>query len=272
MLTLRSRIALVCTVCMLLWHAPVDAAVVYLRDNTSAFNGNAVTTTTFDDTMVQGVIGGNGGTVNNGAASNLTIRTTPTLLDVALIGVKNLFSLLPKTVGTDQIVITSATLHVYANSSFPGDASSTVFAYRTTSDWLGAAAGANEGNVSGRYRIVSSTTNWQVGNSFSTADYTTAESGSVLWTGTSNALNSISVTSIVAKMYELEQNYGFALVTNSVGSLSFRSSEQTTTITPVLEINYEYQPIPEPASTALVSMSVAVLLMRSRKRDSVVSN
>jgi hypothetical protein len=257
---------------MLLWHAPVDAGVVYLRDNSASFNGNAVTTTTFDDTMVQGIFGGTGGTTNNGAASNLTIRTTVNNLDVALIGVKDLFALLPKTIGTDQIVITSATLHVYANASFAGDPNSTVSAYRMTSDWLGAAAGSNEGNVSGRYRIVSSTTNWQVGNSFSPADYTTAESGSITWTGTTNALNSIPVTSIVAKMYELDQNYGFALVTTSVSSLSMRSSEQTTTITPVLEISYEYQAIPEPASIALVSLGIGMLLCRSRKCDLGVLN
>ena len=233
-----------------------------------AFNGNATTAAVFDDTVI--TTGTTSSTFTNpySDTGNLNIRT-PGTVEQVLIGIKDLFTLVPATSGSDQIVITSATLHLFANGASPGAANSTVTVRRVTSDWLVSAAGTNESDVSGRYREISTTTNWSAGaGGFGTGDYTDTNAASIAWTGTSNFVNSIDVTDLIEDMYTAGENFGFRINTNSTTTLSIRSSDhfQTATVSyqPVLQITYDYAPIPEPATFGVVG-GAALLALRRRR-------
>jgi hypothetical protein len=243
-----------------------SAAVIYLREQNSPFGSNAVTTTPFDDAGIS-VTSGTGATTNTGAASNISLRTTAGgITDRALFATKNLFTLLPKTSGGDTINVTSAKLHLYANNSngntFPGDANATLTVYRVTSDWLTSAAGSSEANTSGRYRVMSSTTNWASGNGFGASDFTTAGGTTIAYNNAHNGVTSLDITSIVQAMYSTETNFGVVVGTSSASTISIRSSEQTANITPVFEIQYEY--VPEPTSLAVMGLAGMLGLRRRR--------
>lgn len=244
-----------------------DAAVTkYLRQGetgggTIAFNGNTTTAAAFDDAVITTGTSSSSFTTPNGTNSNVSIRTT-SFTDQALLAIKDLFALVPASSGGGDIDIISAKLHLFANSAQPGDANATLAVRRVTSDWLLDTAGSNEDDVSGRYRRNSTTTNWAAGaGGFGTSDYDAA-AASITWTNTANAINTIDVTALVEAMYTAGANYGFRISTSSVGLLSFRSSDhfQTASVSykPVLEITYDYLPVPEPASVALLVTGVFV--------------
>lgn len=254
------------TAATLLASAPfASAAAIYFREGNSIFSGNSVTLTSFDDAGMT-VVSGVGNTTNSGSGSNLSLRTTSGgIVDLGLYAVKGMFTLLPKTSGLQEISVSSAKLHLYANGSFPGDANSTVRVYRVTTDWLTGAAGTNEAQVNGKYRINSSSTTWSNANGFGTGDYDTSTFASKIWSGGSNALNSFDVTALVQAMYSTNTNYGFVVDTTSLSTLSVRASEQDAFITPVLEIQYTYVDVPEPAAAGAVAVAMVGLLARRRR-------
>lgn len=247
--------------------AEAFAATMYIREQNTVFNGNAVVTTNWDDTWVT-VSGGVGSATNNAGQSNYTLRSSG-VVDRAIVAQKNLFTLLPKTSGGDTIEITSAVLHLYANSGFGGVAGSSVSVNRMTTNWLPQAAGSNEGAATGALaKNTATTVPWAAGP-FSTADYDTTVTSSLVWNATTtNRLNSITITPIIQAIYNAEQNYGFVLSTNSTGIIQIRTSEfvNTPPISPVLEINYNYvAAVPEPATASLAMLSGLCLLARRWK-------
>ncbi len=240
------------------------AAVIYLRDNTTAYAGNPVTQTTFDDATTS-VTSGVGSATNAGTSSSLQMRTTSAgVVDRSLIALKNLFTLVPATSGGDSIQINSATLHLFANSTFGGDANSTVNVYRVTTNWVTAAAGGNETEVSGKYTKNSTLSPWATGVSggLTASDFTTTNGASITWTASSNFDNAFNVTGIVTDIYSTGNNYGFVTTTTSTNPLQARSSEQTETITPVLVIDYSY--VPEPTTLGFLGLAVMGLTRRRR--------
>jgi hypothetical protein len=244
-----------------------SAAVVYLRETAGTFAGNAVTQTPFDDAGVA-VTSGLGGTTNTGAGgSNLSIRTTTTgITDRALFATKNLFTLIPKTSGSDTISVSSAKLHLFNNAPFVPDAGATVTVSRVTSNWLLSAAGSSEADVTGRRRQVSTSTDWASGTGFGASDFDTVGASTITWNTGTNAQNTIDITTIVQMMYSTETNYGVVVSTNSVNTLSIRASEQnSTTINPVFEITYTYVPVPEPVAASLLGLA-GLFLGRRRVR------
>ena len=208
-----------------------------------------------------------GSSALQGNASNIQLRTTPTgIQDAALIGLQDLFTRVAPTSGGNPIVINSAQLHLFSRGGFNGDTGSTVSVFRVTSDWLINAAGTNENDVSGNFRENSSASRWAGGTTlpFSTLDYAGGVPVSRIWSPGSDVRNSFDVTGLVSTIYATGSNEGFAVLTSSTSQLGFRTSEQANATTPVLEIDFDYVPVPEPAGLAILGLGSLAILGRRR--------
>jgi len=245
--------------------AHASPVTVYLGGASTTFNGNPVTVTPFDDTFIEiGIGDGN----LHGNEDRMRLRRTSTgLVNNSLIAAKDMFNLLPKNDVAGTIQILDAKLHLYSAQAV--GAGFVVEVYRVTTDWLPDAAGTNENDVSGLYAEHSSSTSWAAGG-FSSADYDTGASSSVIWNGAYGGLHSLDVTALVAAMYSAEANYGFLLRTTTENNgviLSIRSSEFSIPAggIPILEITYDR--VPEPASLGLLLSGGLLILTRLGRRN-----
>ncbi len=267
-----SKLAIVAAATVIAATTFAPAAIICFRNNTTAFgthttaNGELVSTP-FDDTWITAVPGSAGTTTNNAGTGALALRTTATgTWQVGLSGIKNLLTLLPATSGSNRIQINSAILHIWTYQG--GDAGSTVSIYPVATNWMTYAAGQNANKVSGQYTDNTVSSKWAVGNSFSASDYKTTAGVTVgSWNDTYNGQNNVVITPVIQEMYTSGVNYGIALRTSSSASVrNLRSSAYATlAYTPVLEIDYSYVAIPEPAALGLLAVSGALLMVRRRR-------
>jgi len=161
-----------------------------------------------------------------------------------LIGVKDLFTLLPLSSGNDVI---SATLTITA---YQGD-NDTVTVYRCLTNWLPKAGGQNEPNVTGQHAVLDAATTW-AGGAFSTADYDAPGGVSITWDSSCYGDHyAYDVTAMVKAMYDTGQNYGF--IAGAAGGTGVYPYTEDATISkrPVLEV--EYTPGAGPTYTLTVN-------------------
>lgn len=232
-----------------------EAALIQFREGAGTFNDNPVTTTTFDDVGI-----GIGGATKFDTSSVQTVSVNSSQVRFGLIAIKDMFALLPKTSGDEVINITSATLYL---TRINGSDAYTIGVARITTDWLLGDAGTNEADVDGDKRSISGDLSWANG-SFSTDDYTAVGSTTSSWT----ANPTFDITAIITAMYASETNYGMVLYPVSGGSASqqYLSSERSSVGSrPVIAIEYNYAPIPEPASLGLLGLGGLILCHRRRR-------
>ncbi|RPI62132.1 MAG: hypothetical protein EHM48_04590, partial [Planctomycetaceae bacterium] len=85
-----------------------------------------------------------------------------------LLGVNDLFSLLPRTMGGQLISVSQAKLHLFRYNT--GTSSNTISVFRATTDWMTDVAGASESDVTFQHSDKSADVHWASGN-FSSSDY-----------------------------------------------------------------------------------------------------
>jgi len=287
---------------------PLAAATVYFRDldggstTNYGFQGNAVVDSQWDDTFLQAGGTNAGSTTNANTATGSTTtslrprKATSGVVNYPVIALKDMFSMLPKTNGSGgTLSVTNATLHLYTGGTYTGAIGLTFNRIKT--DWLAAAAGANDTQASAFTRNgtnlstatpVTGTQRWAGGGQFGAADLdaTTAVSTSFV-SPAFGTINSFNITPIISQIYDLEVNYGFAFTVTTAESSStvynFRSSNDGLNVVPVIEdpdgfdtrrpvlaLTYEYiggeAPIPEPATASLLALgAMGFLARRSRK-------
>jgi len=190
--------------------------------------GAGYTDVTFDDTYTDSYYEDE----TRGASSNMSFTGSR---KHGLLAIKDLFAELPKTTGGKTIVIQSATLHLFRYNY--GSSSDTLNIYRCTTDWLPDAAGSNENDCCHAYAELSETTTWDSGD-FSSSDYDSANGVSGYWVDDYNEECELDVTDVVADIYDAGTNYGMVLKTSA--SISCRSSENSQSLRPSLEITYYY--------------------------------
>jgi len=191
--------------------------------------GSGYTDVTFDDTWIN-YNPADDTTHGNDGYNGIQCSSS----QVTLIAVKDMFAELPKTTGGNDIVIQSATLHLFRYNA--GTNSNTLSIYPVTSDWLPDVAGANENDVSGQHSEVSSGTTWADGN-FSSSDYDNSIVATGLWVNNYDAECLLDVTNVIASIYADEINYGMAVFAD--GLIIGRASENGGN-RPSLEITYQY--------------------------------
>jgi len=210
--------------------ATITAKYTSLLQETVHFReggGEGYEPATFDDTKIVSATDDTYGNVGNIAVSTVNF---------GLYAIKDLFSELPGQTDGNDIQIIDAALHLYRYNQ--GTSSDTVYVYRATTDWLFDAAGDNENDVSFLHAEVSSQTEW-AGGAWSTSDYDAIGEVSRSWVDGYGEECEIDVTTLVADIYSVACNYGFAIKGST--TLSMRTSEHETTDNhPSLEITYSY--------------------------------
>ena len=243
--------------CLLVAATAVRAEEVVFRQaaGTEFFggSGHTVTTTVFDDKWMPAWANLNdygltffAGMDNKGG--------NPFDGNQMMIAISEMFSLLPATQDSQTIQINEATLRVIRNTRWSNDEGNQLTAYRVKTDWLlGQAPGAAQTNSNRPYRDMTNETPWAdaTDGRFGEDDVDTAyASPPVTWT---TAIEyDFDVTDIVARMYELGENYGFTIAhTSGTITTSYIRPWQSTdnksdppnepTINgPSLYIDYEY--------------------------------
>jgi len=195
------------------------------------------TATPFDDAFLED--GSNTNYGNPGWPYEMFLRSAPPLR-IGVLGIKEMFTLLPRTDSGDALTVISATLSVRRRS---GDSGDTIYANRCVTDWLPDAAGANEDDVSGMYSEMSSMTSWASGG-VSDADYDSIHESSSPWSSDYGARVGVDVTDIVQDMYDSGINYGFVLSTDDEISLHQAEGATYYESGPRLTIIYAYEPMP----------------------------
>ncbi|RPI60189.1 MAG: DNRLRE domain-containing protein, partial [Planctomycetaceae bacterium] len=198
--------------------------------------GTGYTDTAFDDTTLSGTVD----TADGSNANLLPRNSTGVNYKISLLAVKDLFTLLPQTSGSDVLSISSAKLHLFRYNS--GSSSDTIYVDRTTSNWLLDSAGSSEADVTFLHRDKSADLHWAGGSDFSSADYTTTNEVSSAWVDNYNQEKVLDITSLMQDIYSTSTNYGFTIRTDASGGISLRSAENTLSYRPVLEITYDYVP------------------------------
>jgi len=189
--------------------------------------GTGYVDVTFDDTWLDSAYPSD----THGTSSNLQVDSSR---KTGLICIKDLFTELPATTNGLDIVIESATLHVFR---YQGSGSVTVSIYRCTTDWLPDPAGSNENDCNYSYKEASESTSWANG-SFSSSDYDTSTVDTGGWTDTYNEEVEIDVSDVMADLYDAGVNYG--MVVKASGAVSFYSAERSESTRVSLEITYHY--------------------------------
>jgi len=213
-------------------NAEVTATYTDISQETIHFReggGIGYTDVTFDDTYTDNYYE-NG---VRGTSANLSVSGSR---KHALLAIKGLFTELPKTTGGKTIVIESATLHLFRYNY--GTSSSVLNIYRCTTDWLPDAAGANENDCCHEYAELSETTTWDSGD-LSSADYDSANGVSGYWVDNYNEECELDVTDVIADIYDANTNYGMVL--KSSVTIACRSSENSQSLRPSLEMTYYYE-------------------------------
>ncbi|RPI58998.1 MAG: hypothetical protein EHM48_09565, partial [Planctomycetaceae bacterium] len=176
------------------------------------------------------------------ASATDTTKGTDTLSITAggtkygLLGVNDLFSLLPKTANGQLLNVSQAKLHLFRYNT--GTSSNTISVFRATTDWMTDVAGASESDVTFQHSDKSADVHWASGN-FSSSDYDSANGATTNFVSNYNQEVVIDITSLVQTMYQNEVNDGFVIYANS--TINFRPSENgSSSLRPSLEITYEY--------------------------------
>ncbi len=178
----------------------------------------------------------------------------------SLLGIKDLFSQIPKNNGSDTIVFDSALLSLCCSTNAGGN---TTF-YRVTSDWMTEAPSLSESDTSGNERDMDADLTWAAGG-FSNADYDAANGILHAWPADNKwNYHDFDITDIVADIYDTEINYGIAWLTYESDTRAYSSESSHTTRRPILSVEYHYEPIPEPASMTLIALGGLAILRRRR--------
>ncbi|RPI61476.1 MAG: hypothetical protein EHM48_05585, partial [Planctomycetaceae bacterium] len=189
--------------------------------------GTGYIDTTFDDAEIVSATD----TVNGSSTSGIMVGGTK----YGLLGVNDLFSLLPKNSGGQLITVSQAKLHLFRYNT--GTSGNTISVFRATSDWMTDAAGVSENDVTFQHRDKSTDLHWAGGN-FSSSDYDSANGVSTSFVSSYNEEVIIDITSLMQSMYQNEVNNGFVIYASA--SSNFRTSESGITLRPVLEVTYTY--------------------------------
>ena len=211
--------------------AEVSATYTEIQSQTIHFReggGVGYTDVTFDDTYTDSYYEND----TRGASSNMSISGSR---KHGLLAINDLFTELPKTTSGKTIVIQSATLHLFRYNS--GSSSDTLNIYRCTTNWLLDSAGSNENDCCHAYAEKSESTTWDSGD-FSSSDYDSANGVSGYWVDDYNEGCELDVTDVISDVYDEQTNYGIVL--KSSATITHRSSENSQSLRPSLEITYYY--------------------------------
>lgn len=236
-----------------------QAATIQIRDFTGSSVEDGWTHAVFDDATMWS---GSHGDLTWGTRDNVELGDDDSKRTV--LGVKDLFSVLPPADNGQQISIISAQLRLFAllgATSADQHNYADVYINRLTTDWMTGPAGDNEDTVINNG-------GWANG-AFSSADYTTdGESVTIAYDNRYHTPALFDITEVIAGIYASGQNYGMVIRGDyspyAFAHLSMGSSEhETLDWRPALLIEYEYV-VPEPASLSLLALG-GLLAMRWRR-------
>jgi len=191
--------------------------------------GTGYTDVTMDDTYTDSYYE----EATRGSSTNISVSGSR---KHGLLAIRDMLMELPKTTSGKTIVIHSATLHLFRYNS--GSSSNTLNIYRCTTDWLPDSAGSNEDDCCHAYSESSESTTWYSGD-FSSGDYDLANGVSGYWVDDYNEECELDVTDVIADIYDAGYDYGIVLKTSA--TIACRSSENSQSLRPSLEITYNYQ-------------------------------
>ncbi len=268
---MKNSLGLVLVVVLGLVGANAMAATVAWRQDA----GSGYTAVDFDDTFV-GTYGQYGawGTVlttdsSTGSLSTATSQWSGDYKAAILLGVRDMFSLVPPTSGGQTIVIDSATLGLRGMlSSYLVDIGTI---YRMTTPWLVGTAGTNQTNVDSVYSDIATSTTWANGTIISEADWTQTNAVDFNYPQSWGASFTIDITQLMQDIYDSGVNAGFAInVANKTTGHNLRvgTSEQGgdfgSSYEPTIDMEYHY--IPEPATMSLLAIGGIGMLIRRKRR------
>jgi len=227
--------------------APVGTFICFREGGGAGYFVDA----TFDDTFIHAPADVNDQTYGTGYNGVHLRRDENETGRTALIAVKDMFTELPPSTGSNVIQINAATLYLYIEHvDYDGGGNTGVVGIHriTNDDWLPDAAGSNETDVSGMHADKSALIEWADG-SFSTADYDDAGGVTGLVPSVAMANDgdeyAYDITPVMQDVYTAVRNNGLALVLRSPGwmwALYYASETPSLSLHPAIRIDYSYAP------------------------------
>lgn len=227
----KSPVAVLLVSACLLLTTGADAASVNFREG----GGAGYVDLTFDDTYIVASPADNTTHGYQGEDGLQMAKFGGVNAKVAILGVKDLFAVLPKTTGGLEMQVQAASLHLFGQDASSGQ---TVYVNRLVTDWMPDPSGLNENDVSGIYSHVYQFEPWSSG-AFSSEDWSATVTRSSSWQEGEGAETIVDVTALLAGIYASGRNYGFVLTCDE-GYITARASEHADR--PILGVTYSYGP------------------------------
>ncbi|RPI61426.1 MAG: DNRLRE domain-containing protein, partial [Planctomycetaceae bacterium] len=185
--------------------------------------------TRFDDAQITSATDVPNGT----SAAGIAVGGSPT--NYGLLGINDLFALLPKNAAGQVINVSQAKLHLFRADA--GVSAGTISVFSAATDWMTGAAGTNETDVTFQHSDKGADVAWAAGN-FGIGDYSAGGATAGFASGIDQEIV-IDITSLVAAMYQSGTNDGFVI--SASDAISYRTAENAIRgLRPVLEITYTY--------------------------------